>query len=76
MRPEELLVCRIFEQAIEDYKELRKKGIEIEKDTSSFYSIKDIERFFSSKWCTRLLEMIDCQLTGADVLNRVKAQCA
>ena len=42
MRPEEVLVCRIFEQAIEDYKDLKDKKIEREKDNSSCYSIKDI----------------------------------
>ena len=38
MRPEEVLVCRIFEQAIEDYKDLKDKKIEREKDNSSCYS--------------------------------------
>ncbi len=76
IRPEEILVCRIFEQAIEDYKDLKVKNITQEKDNSSCYSVKDIEKFFNSNWCSRLLEMIDCQLTGKDILGRIKTQCA
>ena len=76
MRTEEELVCRIYEQAMEDYKDLKDKKIEREKDNSSCYSIKDIEKFFNGNWCTRLLEMIDCQLTGKDILGKIKAQCA
>ena len=53
LRPEEVLICRIFEQAIEDYKELKQKNVAQNKDNSSAYSIKDIECFFNSKWCTR-----------------------
>lgn len=76
MRPEELLICRIFEQAVEDYKDLKEKNIEIKKGNGTGYSFKDIERFFGSIWCSRLLDMIGCNLTGNEILNRVKAQCA
>lgn len=76
MRPYEVLICRIFEQAIEDYRELKDKKIAGEKDNSSCYSIRDIEQFFGSNWCTRLLEMIDSELTGNDILSRLQAQCA
>lgn len=75
IRPEEILICRIFEQAIEDYKELKDKNITGEKDNSSYYSIKDIEKFFGSNWCSRLLEMINCELSGKDILHKVQAQC-
>ena len=54
MRPEEVLVCRIFEQAIEDYKDLKDKKIEREKDNSSCYSIKDIEKFFGIRATVKL----------------------
>lgn len=78
MKPEEILICRIFEQAIEDYKELMAGKItqRIDKGTNSCYSIKDIEVFFGSKWCNRLLDMINSNLTGADVLSKVRAHCA
>ena len=76
LRPEEVLICRIFEQAIEDYKELKQKNVAQNKDNSSAYSIKDIECFFNSKWCTRLLEMINSDITGRDILHKVQLQCA
>lgn len=75
MRPEEVLVCRIFEQAIEDYTELKQKNIQVRKDNSSYYSIQDIERFFSGKWSTELLRMINSELTGKDILQKVKLHC-
>lgn len=77
MRPEEVLICRIFEQAIEDYKDLKNRKLE-SRDTGhgTEYSIRDIEKFFGSNWCACLLEMINCQLTGKDILSRVQAQCA
>lgn len=75
LRPEEVLICRIFEQAIEDYKELKQKNVVQNKDNSSAYSIKDIECFFSSKWCTMLLEMINSDITGKDILHKVQLQC-
>lgn len=76
MRPEEVLICRIFEQAVEDYRDLKKRKIE-SRDTGhgTEYSIKDIEKFFSSKWCGRLLEIIDCNLSGKDILAKLQAQC-
>ena len=76
LRPEEVLICRIFEQAIEDYKELKQKNVAQNKDNSCEYSIKDIECFFNSKWCTRLLEMINSDITGKDILHKVQLQCA
>lgn len=72
------LVCAIFEQAIEDYKSLNINHIEIKKDSqgTGLYSVKDIEIFFRSKWCARLLEMIDIDFSGVDILNEVQSQCA
>lgn len=75
MQPEEVLVCRIFEQAIEDYTELKQKKIQYRKDNSCHYSIQDIERFFNSKWSTELLRMINSELTGKDILQKVKLHC-
>lgn len=70
--PGEELICRIFEQAIEDYVFLKNKNIIQYKDRNSMYSLKDIECFFGSSWCAKLLDMIDCQLTGNDILKRIK----
>lgn len=75
MRPEEKLICRIFEQAAEDYMDLIKRNIESRNTRhGTEYSIKDIERFFGSKWCGRLLEMIGCNLTGEQMFSRIKTQ--
>ena len=76
MCSEELLVCRIFEQAIDDYKTLTEKNITMDKDSSGFYSIKEIEKFFKGNWCGLLLGMINSELTGRDVLSRIEVQCA
>lgn len=73
--PGEELICRIFEQAIEDYIFLKDKKMLQYKDRNGMFSLKDIECFFDSKWCTRLLEMIDCQFAGKDILNRIRVQC-
>lgn len=75
MSPEESLVCSIFEQAIEDYAELKKKNVtERRSDNSGCYSIKDIEVFFGSQQCTKLLQLIGCDLNGTDILHKIKAQ--
>lgn len=76
MNPEEVLIYKIFEQAADDYAELRKKKTTIKKDCGCYYSIKDIESFFKSNWCARLLDIIDCKCTGIELLNKVRAQCA
>lgn len=76
MRPEEELICRIFEQTIEDYNLLKKKKVAQHQDDSGFCSFKDIEVFLGGKWCARLLEMIDSKLTGKDILHKIEAQCA
>ena len=52
------------------------RKIKVRNNVWKCYSIKDIEKFFNGNWCTRLLEMIDCQLTGKDILGKIKAQCA
>ena len=72
MCPEEILACRIFEQAIEDYNDLKKNGQEKGHDGSGFYSLKDIEHFFNSKWCARLLDVVNSKLTGQDILSKIQ----
>lgn len=69
--PEETLVCRIIEQAIEDYRELKKQKIEKVKRNGDAYSLKDIEHFFKSNWCDYLLESVHSKLKGKDVLKKI-----
>lgn len=75
-KPEEELICRIFEQALDDYRTLRQKNITQDKDMCSVFSIKDIEKFFTSSWCDTLLSHIGSKLSGHEILSRVQAQCA
>lgn len=71
MRPEEELICRIFEQAIEDYRVLKVRNILKSKDRASAFSIKELELFFNGKWSTRLLQMINSNLSGKDILSKM-----
>lgn len=73
--PEERLVYSIFSQAVEDYEELKNRKVTSRRGGNcGCYSIKDIEAFFNSKWCTNLLQLINCDLTGRDMLRRVQAK--
>lgn len=75
MSSEEMLVCAVFEQAIEDYKTLKSKGILKKVEEGQAYSIREIENFFKSNWSSRLLEAINIELKGEDILKKVKSQC-
>ena len=74
MTPEQCLVCRIFEQAIEDYRALKDTGSLKLYDCCLSYSVKDIERFFGSKWCAELLDIIHSKLKGSDILKKIQTQ--
>ena len=76
INPAEDLICRIFEQAIDDYQFLKDKKIEEKKDRDSEFSIKELESFFNSQWSCDLLKMIGCQIKGKDVLRGIQVQCA
>lgn len=75
MTPEQSLACGIFEQAIEDYRLLKKTGAVKLNDCCCDYSVNDIERFFGSRWCSNLLEMMNSNLSGSDVLRKIQTQC-
>ena len=73
--PEHELACRIFEQAIEDYRFLKKRKItEMELRDDTTIGIKEIEEFFHSSWCDGLLEAINSKLTGKDLLHGAQFQ--
>lgn len=72
MKPYEALICGIFEQAVEDYRELKKSKILKQKDSSGWYSTRDIEMFFHSEWSTKLLEMIGSETTGDALFQRIR----
>ena len=78
MKPEESLVCAIFEQAVEDYGYLKTKKIEkytVPGDKSKF-SIVEIENFLKGKWCKKLLDLIpgDLCVTGDKILSVLQSR--
>lgn len=75
MSSEEKLICAIFEQAIEDYKTLKSKRIQRKTEEGLTYSVREIENFFKSGWSSFLLDAINSDLKGRDVLGKVKSQC-
>lgn len=56
------LAYAIVEQAVEDYKEARFVGEEVE----------EIEEFFDSKWCELLLDGF--QFTGREIINMLRSK--
>jgi hypothetical protein len=67
------LAIAIVKQAVEDYKELKKQGVE---ETEEIYdckihiSIKEIKKFFGSKWAGLLT--LD---NAGYIFNRVQKEC-
>ena len=58
----------IIEQAIDDYKRLKRLDIDcLVIDKERPISKREIENFFHSEWCDFLLSTID--LTGEDILR-------
>jgi len=76
IRPEEMLICKIFEQTIEDYTELKTKNLTSQNGNTGHCSIREIENFFDSNWCSFLLEMINFGLSGKEILEKIKANTA
>lgn len=76
MSAEQLLVCRIFGQAIADYIFLKQKDVKSKTEDGLTYSLRELERFFGSRRCSNLLDMIDTKLSGNDILSKIKSQCA
>lgn len=68
MYAERYLASRIFEQAVNDYCELKKRGkSEIKSNYRGNYSINEIETFFQSSWCAVLLDLMGINITGPDI---------
>ena len=71
-----LLCSAIVEQAVLDYRELRRRGVEKhKKKDDGEYSISEIESFFRSKYCTLLLQSADSQIDdGVLILRKLKSE--
>lgn len=68
MYAERYLVSKIFEQAVSDYRDLKKKGkTEIKSSYRGNYSVDEIETFFQSSWCAILLDFMDINIAGPDI---------
>lgn len=77
--PLELLCSRIIEQAVEDYRELKKKKLSSkETKDAGFYSVDEIEEFFHSAWCNEMLlkRGLESRIDGVTILRHLKAETA
>lgn len=64
------LVSRIFEQAADDYIDLKRHGIsEVNTANGRFYSLSELTDFYNSRWCNELLELMDINIVGSEIPN-------
>ena len=67
----------IIQQAVDDYLELKRRGLEwISSDTDGNFSLTEIEHFFRSDWCNALLHEIDSGIDGVTILRKLKSENA
>ena len=71
-----LLCSAIVEQAVLDYRDLRRLGVEEHKKGSDGeYSISELESFFRSKYCKLLLQGADSKIDdGVLILRKLKSE--
>jgi len=71
-----LLCSAIVEQAVLDYRELRRLGVEErKKKNDGEYSISELESFFRSEYCTLLLQNADSKIDdGVLILRKLKSE--
>ena len=67
------LVYAIFQQAFDDYNDLRSRGVTKNwiKDEGK-YSIKEIRSFLRGDWCKNLLKGIGADVTGEELIAQLK----
>lgn len=68
------LVYAIFERAFNDYNHLRKLGVTEHRIKDTKYSIKEIRKFLRSDWCRDLLNSIDADVTGAELIEALQVK--
>ena len=80
------LATEIIKRACDDYMDYRKKQKKIESDIvkkgktvgrtqsleSTKWHIDSIERFFDGEWCELLLALLDIEMSGKDIFNKLK----
>lgn len=70
MTPYEELVNAVILKAVEDYRRALRKLDRSEDDINALFSVREVERFFQSKWFTSL-----CDLDGKTIIDRLKGEC-
>lgn len=67
-------VCEsVIMQAVEDYRELKRKGVEYINDRiNGSYSIQELDAFFHSDWCNALLKANNIKYDGVTILRQLK----
>jgi len=68
------LVYAIFERAFNDYTHLRTLGVTEHRIKDTKYSIKEIRKFLRSDWCRDLLNSIDADVTGAELIEALQVK--
>lgn len=75
----QLLCTRIIEQAVDDYRELKKKKLSSrETKDKGEYSITEIEEFFHSAWCNEIIlkRGLESRVDGVTILRHLKSETA
>lgn len=68
-----LLCAAIIDRAIEDYKELKRRGKEwISTVDGGNYSIQELEHFFKSKYCDAILDAYGNDKCGWEILEQLR----
>lgn len=75
--PMKQLCEAIVQQAVDDYRELKRRGLGwIGSDADGNFSLTEIEHFFRSDWCKALLHEIDSRIDGVTILRQLKSENA
>lgn len=70
-----LLCSAIVEQAVEDYRLLRKKQVEeIKHKDEGEFSKSEIESFFRGEWCHSILNGFGSRIDGVNILRQLKTE--
>ncbi len=70
-----LLCSAIVEQAVEDYRLLRKKQVEeIKHKDEGEFSKSEIESFFRGDWCRSILSGFGSRIDGVNILRQLKTE--
>lgn len=66
------LIFAIFSQAINDYKNLKISSSTKKRENKDNKTSKEIEKFFKGNWCNELLDGLNVNMTGKEILHKIK----